>query len=225
MIFKPNKDLVYDIKNETSGDKKYLSKHKGIYKFYVSKDLFDVLVSKTNLKSLSNFNSNLFETITFVKKNNKETKIYYCVYVGKTNASYGFLSRIVNSHIYGSSTLKKSFKKILNLNKRGQATKIFREECIFILDKVFEISDNVDLKKLELNEINNGYTHILNLDDNGFYLKDSKHIDILLEIQKSRNNLKKVKSSAKSSKNKAKSPKNSVKSKTSTSSKPKTTKP
>ena len=190
MILKSNYERIDTNKN-------YLSTHKGIYKFYVSKDLFDVLVSKINLKSLSNFNSNLFETITFVKKNNKETKIYYCVYVGKTNASYGFLSRIVNCHIKGSvnnSTLRKSMVSILGRNDffTKNVTKTFKEECIFILNKVYLTKNkSINLEKLELNEINNGYTHILNLDDNGFYLKDSKHIDILLKIQKSRNNLKK----------------------------------
>ena len=52
------------------------------------------------------------------------------------------------------------------------------EECIFTISQSFKIDEDVDLESYELKEINSSF-HVLNLDDNKYYL-DSKTIDSYL---------------------------------------------
>ena len=185
-------------------------KEKGIYKFFVKEGLLHNLIIALKIQKF--INNNKIETIKF--KGKGET--YYCVYVGKAQSPNGFEGRIVNCHLNGSisnSTLRKFFKYIINYKK---FKKTFIDECLFVIEPI----DNFDkIDALELSTINSKYIRILNFDDNKFYLKNKKLIEVLLEVQKRRN--------PKQTKNKSNSTKNSTNSKPSTSfkTKSKTSKP
>lgn len=151
----------------------FLVNHKGIYKFYVEETLLNIFIKELEL--INKINKDEIETLKYKKKNAINETTYYCVYVGKTDA--GFYSRIIEGHFSKSTTLKRTVRGILEKAKI-KMIKFKDEECIFTISQSFKIDEDVDLESYELKEINSSF-HVLNLDDNKYYL-DSKTIDSYL---------------------------------------------
>lgn len=161
--------------------------YKGLYKFYVNKDLLDKLIGnlinskQEKGKKCINFSfENFMETVIY------NNKIYYCVYIGETSCKTGFSGRIINNHLKETkrSILRKKLLEICDNKSEDALNKLLNNEneCLFyVFPIVDKDNDNNKIKKtikdLEKVMINSSL-HILNVQNNDFFKKIKKLLNV-----------------------------------------------